>query len=37
MNKIDVKVVTTRKQYLKQSFRPTFKRKKKAVAIAVKK
>ena len=25
MNKVDVKAVTIRKQYLKQSFRPTFK------------
>ena len=28
MNKVDVKIVTTRKQYLKWSFRPTFKREK---------
>ena len=27
MNKVDVKVVATRKQYLEWSFRPTFKRK----------
>ena len=26
MNKVDVKTATTRKQYLKWSFRPTFKR-----------
>ena len=25
MNKVDAKVATTRKQYLKWSFRPTFK------------
>ena len=28
MNKVDVKIVTTRKQYLKWLFRPTFKREK---------
>ena len=28
MNKIHLKIVTTRKQYLKWSFRPTFKREK---------
>ena len=28
MNKVNVKIVTTRKQYLKWSFRPTFKREK---------
>ena len=29
MNKVDIKVVTTRKKYLKLSFRPIFKREKK--------
>ena len=28
MNKVDVKIVTTRKQYLKWAFRPTCKKKK---------
>ena len=28
MNKVDVKIVTTRKQNLKWSFKPTFKREK---------
>ena len=28
MKKVDVKIVTTRKQYIKWTFRPTFKREK---------
>lgn len=28
MNKVDVRIVTTTKQYLKWAFRPTFKKKK---------
>ena len=31
MSKVDVKVVTTREQYLKWSFRPTYKRGKKII------
>ena len=39
MNKVDVKIVTTRKQYLKGLFRLTFKKEKgfRNVAIAIKK
>ena len=39
MYEVDVKVLTTRKQYLKQSFIPTFKREKQFLneAIAIKK
>ena len=39
LNKVDAKFVTTRKQYLKWSFRPTFKREKQLCngAITIKK
>ena len=40
MNRVDVKIVTTRKRYIKEPFRPTFKRRQKQFwngPIAIKK